>query len=195
MKTHVRITLAIVFALALPCIAAAQGWGRDLLLFQVGAGLYFPSYPDGLESAMSYADSLPGVDRIQVAVDLALGFSISERAYIMARVDGGGDRISDSSGDYSQLNLYLFSLGARYYPYVTGLYLEADVGSSQAEVDISGEGSYPSDKGFGYGIAIGYDFNRRLRGFGLELEAKYDSLTIESEQYGAFMLTLNLCWK
>jgi hypothetical protein len=142
---------------------------------------------------MSAAASTPGADRIQVSVDLALGFSISERGYIMARIDGGGDRITYSSGDYSQLNLYLFSLGARYYPYVTGLYLEADVGSSQGMSDSSFGGSNTSDKGFGYGIAIGYDFNRRLRGFGLELEAKYDSLTIESEQYGAFMLTLNLC--
>jgi hypothetical protein len=195
MKTYSRIMLAIVFALALSGIATAQVGRRDLLLFQVGAGLYFPSYPDGLGSAMSSLDSEPGVDRIQVSVDMALGFAIFQDGYLMVRAEGGGDSLTDSYGDNMQLTLTLISVGARYYPFVTGFYLEADVGSSQAKIDSSGEGSYTSDNGLGYGIAIGYDFNRRLRGFGLVLEAKYDSLSIESEQYGALMLTLNLCWK
>ena len=189
MKTCLRITFAIVLALALPCIATAQGWGRDLLLSQVGAGLYFPSYPAGWESVIS------GVDRNTSGGGLGARLLGFRAGLHHGTIDSGGDRISYSSGDYSQLNLYLFSLGARYYPYVTGLYFEADVGSSQWMVESSGGGSSTSDNGLGYGIAVGYDFNRRLRGFGLELEAKYDSLTIESEQWGAFMLTLNLCWK
>ncbi len=32
-------------------------------------------------------------------------------------------------------------------------------------------------------------------GLGLALEARYNSLNIESENFGQFMLTLNLAWK
>ena len=194
MKTHFRVALALCLALAVPCIATAQVGGRGLL-FQVGAGLYFPSYPGSLESDFSDLASLPGMDRIQISLDLALGVPVLERGcYLIARIDGGGDRVDDGN-DYIQMNLYLFSLGARYYPYRTGLYVEVGAGASKGVIESSVAASSPSDTGFGYGIAIGYDFNRRQRGFGLSLEAKYDGLTIESEQYGALMFTLNLCWR
>lgn len=187
------LMLALIVALALPTLATAQNEGRGVL-FQIGAGAYFPSYPGQLEADFSYVDSLPGVDRLKLSLDVALGVAVSQEAYLMARVDGAGDRVYSSS-EWLQMNLYLFSVGFRYYPEVTGFYLEGEVGASKAVVQASSGVSSSSDLGFGFGAALGYDFNRNPRGFGLSIEAKYDSLTVESDKVGALMLTLNLCWK
>ncbi|MDP3178633.1 MAG: hypothetical protein Q8M76_12080, partial [Spirochaetaceae bacterium] len=97
--------------------------------------------------------------------------------------------------DYIQMNLLLYSLGLRYYPSTTGVYIEAGAGASRGAMVSSSVGDSASDFGFGYGAALGYDFNTKPRGFGLCLEARYLGLTIEDEQTGGLMLTLNLCWK
>ncbi len=160
----------IVFTaiLSFPPLAAAENANRGFI-FQFGVGAGFPSYPSALEATMSYADSLPGIARTQVSLDLALGYAVSQQIYLLGRADGIGDRISDSYGDYVQVNLYLYSVGLRFYPWTTGVYLEGSAGAS----------SGVSDFGFGYGAAIGYDFTSNPRGFGLTVEAKYDGLQIE----------------
>ena len=112
----------------------------------------------------------------------------------MGRIDGTGDRLYDSK-DYLQINLYLYSLGARFYPQTTGLYFEGGAGMTAAVLQTSFAGNSSSNNGFGFGGGIGYDFARGSTGFGLNLEAKYDFMEIESYQFGAFMLTVDLCWK
>lgn len=193
MNKQIGVFAALIAFLAVPFLAASQGSGRGVL-FQLGAGAGFPSYPGQAEAAFSYLDSMPGVDRLKLSLDVALGAAISQQAYFMARIDGIGDRIYDSS-TWVQMNLYLFSAGLRYYPSVTGFYVEAGAGASKAVAQSSLGTSSSSDFGFGYGAAVGYDLNADAKGFGLTLEAKYDNLSISGEQAGAFMLTLNLCWK
>lgn len=185
--------LALIFSLAAPSLVAAQD-GQRVVLFQIGAGAGFPSYPSETEAIFSYAESQPGVDRVKVSVDIALGLAVSQQAYLMARADGIGDRISYGS-EYIQMNLLLYSLGFRFYPSSTGFYLEGGAGASKAVAQNSMGDTESSDSGFGWGAAVGYDFNKKKTGFGLCIEAKYDSLDIEGEQAGGLLLSLNLCWK
>ncbi len=193
MNKKIHILVALIIVLAVPSLATSQDAGRGLL-FQIGAGSSFPSYPSQLETVLSYMDSMPGIDRMKLSLDIALGTAVSQQAYIMARVDGMADRLYDSQ-DFIQLNLYLYSLGLRYYPSVTGFYVEGGAGASREVLQSSVAGDTASDFAFGFGAAIGYDFNSKARGFGLCVEAKYDNLTIENEQVSGLMLTLNLCWK
>jgi hypothetical protein len=193
MNKPIAILFVLITALAAPAIVTSQEAGRGTL-FQIGAGAGFPFYPEGIEAAFSNLDSMPGVDRTKVSLDLALGFAFSQQGYFMARIDGLGDRLSIND-EYMQMNLYLYSLGLRYYPEVTGFYIEGDAGASAGVVMISTGVTSVSSFGFGYGAGIGYDFTTKARGFGLCLEAKYDGLTIDSEQAGVLMLTLALCWK
>jgi len=193
MNKNIYILIVLIATLAAPTLAASQDSGRGVL-FQLGAGASFPSYPSQVETVLSYMDSVPGIDRLKLSLDIALGAAISQQAYVMARVDGMADRLYDSH-DFIQMNLYLYSLGLRYYPSVTGFYVEGGAGASREVLQSSVAGDTASDFAFGFGAAIGYDFNRNARGFGLCVEAKYDNLTIENEQVGALMLTLNLCWK
>ncbi len=193
MNKNIYILIVLIATLAAPTLAASQDSGRGVL-FQLGAGASFPSYPSQVETVLSYMDSVPGIDRLKLSLDIALGAAISQQTYVMARVDGMADRLYDSH-DFIQMNLYLYSLGLRYYPSVTGFYIEGGAGASREVLQSSVAGDLASDFAFGFGAAIGYDFNRNARGFGLCVEAKYDNLTIENEQVGALMLTLNLCWK
>ena len=193
MNKNIYILIVLIATLAAPTLAASQDSGRGVL-FQLGAGASFPSYPSQTEAALSYMDSLPGVDRLKLSLDVALGAAISQQAFVMARIDGIADRVYDSS-NWVQLNFYLYSLGLRYYPSVIGFYVEADAGASKAVGQSSLGGGTSTDLSYGFGAALGYDFNARARGFGLAIEAKYNVLEIENQQLGALMLTLNLCWK
>jgi hypothetical protein len=184
--------LALIFVLALPGLAAAQEGGRGVLV-QVGIGTSVPNYPADTEAVMADADSYPGVDRIKLALGLALGIPVSRRGYVMARVDASGDRVFDSV-DYLQFNLYLYSLGVRSYPADSGLYLEAGAGASRAVLQTSTLGDAASDFSYGATAALGYDF-RAGRGFGLGIEARYLALMIEGEAVGALTVCLELCWK
>jgi hypothetical protein len=56
-------------------------------------------------------------------------------------------------------------------------------------------GDSTSDPGFGYGLACGYDFNADIRGFGLTVEAKYNSYAIEGVSQAGISFTGNLCWQ
>ncbi len=191
---HLRIALSLFcLVLLLPLAAAAEG--PRSLLFQIGAGLGFPSYPAEVEDLFSYMDSLDGIDRIRVSLDLGLGIALSEETFFMARIDGVGDRLEDSYGDYLQMNSYLYSLGARHYPSTTGFYFEAGAGLARCVLDSSVFETSASDPGFGLGAAIGYDFDSTPRGLALALEAKYDLLRIEGESCGFLMLTANFCVK
>jgi hypothetical protein len=170
------VLAALIFALALGLSAQSR---EGNFLFQIGAGPGFPSYPSVLDSAFSYAESQPGVTRLKIGVDLSLGYAFSDKGYIVAGLDGMGDRLSDSSSSF-QFNTYLFSGGLRYYPSVTGFYMGAGAGSAKYVTQSTGYPDYTSPAGFGWNACAGYDFCSTPRGFGLALEAKYCGLNIES---------------
>jgi hypothetical protein len=150
-------------------------------------------YDADTDAFFSAMESAPGVDRTTLGLNVALGYGVSDNGIILGRIDGMGDRLFDSV-DYIQLNLYLYSLGYRYYPSRTGLYFEGGVGRVAA-VMTSSLGDSASDPGFGYGLACGYDFNADIRGFGLTVEAKYNSYAIEGVSQAGISFTGNLCWQ
>jgi len=169
MYKYASIFVVIALAFAIPTHAAAEG--NRSVLFQVGGGLYAPTYPSALEQDLSTIAAQPGVDRVKLSLNAALGVALSERSFLMGRIDGMGDRLADAY-DYLQLNLYLYSLGLRYYPATTGFYLEGGAGATKGVLQSSLYGQTASPNGFGFGAAAGYDFNAAPRGFGLTLEAK-----------------------
>lgn len=190
MRKITLIVVLITFIFAVNINAQSQ---RNGLLFQLGIGPGWPSWPSDFEDLLSYADSQPGVDRIKLALNLGLGLPINDKTYVLGRIDGVADRVYDSS-DYIQMNVYLYSLGLRYYPSVTGFYVDGNLGASRAVMQISGVGSESSDWDTGFGVGLGYNFSKKPTGFGLSIEARYLMLSIEGEQVGALMGMLNLSW-
>jgi len=190
-------TLLFITTLLVLTLASAPVFAQDndrQALFQLGIGPGFPSYPSEMEAILSMMESDPAVDRLQLALDLGLGVAVSPKGFVMARIDGTGDRLDDGL-DYIQINLYLYSLGFRYYPDTTGFYLEGNLGASVGVTQSSMFDTESSESGPGFGAALGYDFARKATGFGIVLEARYNFLTIEDYDYGQLMATVNLCWK
>ncbi len=193
MPKYSILVLAITVALTLPSMALAAERSR-FVLFQVGCGLSMPSYPAETEDAFTILESQPGVERLKLSLDLALGFAVSQRAFMLGRVDGFADRLYEDN-DYLQMNLYIYSIGFRYYPNTTGLHLEAGAGGTRGVARSSLGGDSSSDWDFGFGGARDWDFNPEAKGFGLTLEARYDSIELEGEGANCLMLTLNLSRK
>jgi hypothetical protein len=183
---------ALIFSMCAAAVYAEDG--RRGALFQFGGGAAVPMYDAYTEEVFNSTDDVPGVDRITLSIDVALGFSVSPEGYIIGRIDGMGDRLDDGI-DYVQLNVYLYSIGYRYYPAVTGLYLEGGFGRAAAVGQESYDADYVFDSSYGFGVAVGYDFNRDPRGFGLTLEAKYNSYRIENMDWSGIAFVGNLCWK
>jgi hypothetical protein len=195
MKLRMVIASVFLCSLLVPGIVFGQGAGRKrMVLAQLGAGFGVPSYPSEMSSFLAFVESYPGNRRVKVSLDLALGIAIGQQAFLLGRIDGLADRL-EGNGGYMQVNTYLTSLGLRVYPQTTGFYVEAGLGSSKGVVQTSFAGDNSSDAGYGFGAALGYDFTPGATGFGLGVEAKYNSLSIEGKQYGQFMATVNLCMK
>jgi hypothetical protein len=184
----------VLFTMIFASTGASADEDRRGAMFQIGLGLAVPMYDVDTEELFSYMESMPGVDRITLGLNLALGYGVSPNGIILGRIDGMGDRLYDGV-DYMQMNLYLYSLGYRFYPSKTGLYFEGGVGRAAAVIQTSSFGDSTSDSGFGFGVALGYDFNTNLRGFGLTIEAKYNSYDIEGVTEAGISFVGNLCWK
>jgi len=190
-RTAVLIVLFIILYSSTGTFADESRRGA---MFQLGAGIAVPMYDANTEAIFSFMESSPGVERITLGLNLVLGYGVSPTGIIISRIDGMGDRLYDSV-DYFQMNLYLYSLGYRFYPLKTGLYFEGGVGMVAAVMQTSSLGDSTSDSGFGYGMACGYDFNADIRGFGLTVEVKYNSYDIEGTSEAGISFVGNLCWK
>jgi len=194
-KFVAAMVFIVSFFVMAPDLAFSQDNADDTrrgLLAQIGLGPAYPQYPSDIESELTYLDSIPGIDRTKLSLDLELGFPIERNLYIMAGIMGSADRL-EGPGGWMQINLYLYALGLR--GYLGGLYAEALAGSSKAVIDTSW-GSYASStSSFGYGGALGYDFFPKHHGVSLSLEARYNVFNIEGTEVGDFMFLLNLLYK
>jgi hypothetical protein len=109
MKRLIPLSAVALVLLLWPSSAIAEDNERGAL-FQFGIGPGFPSYPSEIEAIMAFVDSAPGVDRLKISLDIGLGVAVSPNSFVMARIDGTGDRLDDGI-DFVQVNLYLYSLG------------------------------------------------------------------------------------
>jgi hypothetical protein len=164
-------------------------------MFQIGLGAAEIEWPQELKELMDYAEGQPDIDRVKVHLNLGLGAAISENLYLLGSLQGYGDRLEDSYGDYVQINAYLFGLGLRWYPFVTGLVLGGDIGAARLVAMGSGVDSSVSDWGNGLGFTAGYDFGRRPTGVSLILGLRIDGMSVEGESVGTAALFLKLAFK
>lgn len=188
------ILLVLIIAAASATAACAQSSGRQRgFMFEVGAGPAYISYGSSVDAALAAAEA-SGFNRAMVYVNIDLGYAFSDNLYLVAGFDGVGDRFYQGSY-YMQFNSYLYHLGLRLYPFETGLVLGIDGGASalliQSNVGYGGSTPY----GWGAAATVAYDFARRPTGFGIEIGAKLDYLSIESSPFTAASLYLDLLWK
>jgi hypothetical protein len=165
------------------------------VMFQIGLGTAEIEWPQELKEIMDYAEDQPDIDRVKVHLNLGVGAGVGENLYLMGSLQGYGDRLEDSYGEYVQINAYLFGLGLRWYPFVTGLVLGGDLGAARIVSMGSGFASEASEWGRGLGFTAGYDFGGRPNGVSLILGLRFDGMNVDGESVGTAALFLNLAFK
>jgi len=193
---HVRIFAAVLFVLlSLSPLAAQTRAERDRgFMFEIGLGLGKPVYDPATASVFDLLDADPTITHVTVGLDLGLGYAIGPKSYLILRASGVGDRYEDSI-DFLQMNLYLYSIEGRFYPFTTGLFLEGGIGASRAVLQDSVYGTSSTDFGTGAGLGLGYEFSSRKTGFTLAVKVRVMTLTIEGDVESAGMALLCLTWK
>lgn len=185
-----RILIATILCLALATTATAED---QRVYFNIGLAGASASYPDVIETSLDLLDGLPGVDHVQVGVDLGLYFAVNPGSIVGISLNGIGDRYDDGS-DHLQVNQYLYAASYRYYPGKRtgrGLFLRGDVGLARMVVDVSGFGTEASDSGFGFLLGGGYSFAIG-GGTWMSINADYTSKSIEDETVGGYTIGLAL---
>jgi hypothetical protein len=166
-------------------------------MIQFGIGPAFITYGSSYDAALS-ALQTPGVDRIDLALNLSLGGAVRTDLYILGVADGFATRLFDSFGNYIQVNSYLLGVGLRVYPWHTGLVLGLDAGiASMVEDDFGTTYTYPT--GWGAAASLAWDFNRRATGFSviLGVKAHYNSIDFAPviTSVTAVSAFVDLAWK
>ncbi len=189
------LTIVLLFGFAGGGLFAQTNGPERGVMFQIGAGTAQIEWPQELKEMMDYAEAQPEIDRVKVHLNLGLGAAMSEDLYLLGSLQGYGDRLEDSYGDYVQINAYLFALGLRWYPFVTGLVLGGDIGAARLVAMGTGVSSVTTDWGRGLGFTAGYDFGGRRTGVSLILGLRIDGIRVEGESVGTAALFLNLAFK
>lgn len=179
------------FCLAMLVLALAGGAAaaEQSVYFNLGLGWASASYPDETEEMLDMLEEMPGVDHLQIGIDLGLYFRIQPGSVLGVAVSGIGDRYDDGS-DHLQLNQYLYAASFRHYPSGEtghGLFVRGDVGMSKLVLDVSGLGSESSDSGFGFLVGGGYSFPIGS-GTWFSINADYTSKSIEDETVGGYTI-------
>jgi hypothetical protein len=118
------------------------------------------TYPEPLDTLVDLTDSLPGVSRSQVAIDI-LGFywPVKDQKTIAGFViSGSGDRL-EANGDYVQINQNLYGGSVMHYfgqEVGDGFFLRGDLGFAKASVSNNYGYSATSDTGSGLLLGVGY---------------------------------------
>lgn len=187
--------LACVLLLFTAGLAQAQDeGGHRSFMIQFGVGWAFVSYGNDMDSALSYGTSI-GLDRIDFGLNLALGGAVTQDLYFIALADWLATRLSDSYGNYMQLNTIMYGIGLRAYPFHTGLVLGLDGGIATLGLETNVGVGATSPNGWGGAVSLAYDFNRRATGLSLILGAKYHYFSIDQGQISALTLFVDLAWK
>jgi hypothetical protein len=153
------------------------------LYIDFGLGFGDISYNGELDDALESAKD-NGFDRVMVALDLSIGWAISQKWYIVGSITGLGDRLYYLS-DYIQLNTYLIGPGIRLYPLPSGKYLQLGVdfgmGRMVSDSNVDQVDGLVSEPGIGVKVSAAYDFDSTLTGFTFLLGAEFLADFIEDE--------------
>jgi hypothetical protein len=149
-----KMLCAVLFASALTCGAAAQGF-----YFDIGMGMGFPTTKvDG----DNMKDDFGGSGIMEIGLDLGLKAGYGPFGgiplYVVGEFGGMGHRFDDGA-DYVQFNSYLAGGGVIFYP-IPLLQLAGSIGYSWTG-NQSSLGSMANGNGFAWNVSIAADWGKR----------------------------------
>lgn len=190
-----KLVLVIVFILIATFLFSQEIIEKRGFYFGIGGGPAVIKYPEPTESMLNELENtIVGLQRIQLEIDLTIGWAINDKTYLVGVLTGFADRLEDSTGSL-QLNTYLYAIGLRYYPFTTGLLLGGDLGASKMLIQNSAAEDSVSDFSYGYNLIAAYDFDSTKTGFTFQLGVKVGGYEIEGEVVTGVCLFGDLVWK
>jgi hypothetical protein len=185
-RSFARSWLLVIALVFVAGFAFAQEKQRGFMI-QLGVGPSAISYN-------GYSPSFSGVQKLELGLDLALGWAITQDMYLGASALGEATRFYDDFGNYAQMNNYLFGGCIRAYPFHTGLLLGLDAGFAKEVLDTS-MGSASSPNGWGAAALVAWDFAGGATGFSFILGLLGFDMEISGDSIRGITLFLNLSWK
>lgn len=155
------------------------------------------SYSDELDESLDNLESIQGVDRTEVAMDLlGIYFPLSnQRTIVGGVINASGDRIGDGS-TWMQLNRSMISVSAMHFMGAEpgdGFFIRGDLGLAKMSIETSEGSSADSDRGTGvlFGLGYGLPLSDQSR---LILGANFTTANIEEDTVSALMFTVGGLW-
>lgn len=147
-----------------------------------GGGYAGMSYPGDLDDLLEFVESLPGVDRLTLGLDmLGFYFPVDERTVLGFVVNGAADRVEVSSDEWMQINslTYAFSV-MRYLQHRVGdgFFVRGDLGP--AIHTIEGKRITPDSSEWGLGGLVGAGYGLPV-GLGTQLLLNLNSAVRQVE--------------
>ncbi len=193
MKSISYLILGFFAALSQNVIADTEDWYAYW-----GLGFSSHQYVEPLDSNINQLESLPGVSRMEIAIDM-LGFywPIDNQSKTIAGfvISGSADRLYDSV-DYIQINQYLYGGSVMHFfgkHAGDGLFLRGDLGISKGAISDSFGNSSRSDNGRGYLIGIGYAIPTSSESR-LMFSITSSRNTIEDDEYRSIAFRIGGLW-
>ena len=183
---------------ALFLATAAHAAEKRGFYVDVGLGFGRAHYGGQLDDLLDAVDD-NGYSRLTLALDLSMGGAVLPNLYVVGSVAAFGDRLtnSDDTGDYLQLNTYLFGPGVRYYPLPSHkhLMLGVDVGLTKVVLQSDDDSYEASDSGSGLRLLVAYDIDRTLRGPTLQVGAQFMTASVEDVKFRGLSVFAKFAFK
>ena len=152
-----KLLLVVLLLCPLQTFAAQEDWYTYWSF-----GFSDNSYPGGWDPVLDAAESQPGIDRTQGAMDI-FGFywPVQDKLNVGFVISGSWDAFQTPVGDM-QLNQYLYAASAMKFfgkEIGDGLFLRGDVGFAKAAINtdtVFGSYGSSSDTGMGFLLGVGY---------------------------------------
>lgn len=160
-------------------------------------GVASHDYPSDLEAVIDAAESIPGVERSQPALDI-FGFywPVNNNTTAGFVISGSGDRLQDRFDDYFQINQYLYGLSGMHFfgkEIGDGFFVRGDIGISKIIYESNFLPDEESDNGTGYllGGGFGVPISSSTR---ILFSLSHSNKTIEGDSYKSTTLTIGGLW-
>lgn len=160
-------------------------------------GLASHNHPSDIKNIIDAAESIPGVERSQGAIDM-FGFywPIDNNTIGGFVISGSFDRLTDRFDDYFQINQYLYGASGMHFfgeEIGDGFFLRGDIGLARSTFQSNFLSNDESDFGKGYLFGVGYgipiSWNTRFL-----ISVNYSNKTIEGDNYASTSITVGGLW-
>ena len=157
------------------------------------------NYPGGLDSALDTLEAQPGVDRVEIAIDM-FGFywPLQDKTILGFVISGTGDAFTTPVGDM-QVNQYLYGASVMKFfgkEIGDGLFLRGDLGFAKASISTDtayGNLTATSDTGLGllFGVGYGIPVSEESR---VLLSINFSNKDIEGDNWSAVTFNVGGLW-